>query len=96
MLLNAAHACLLRGAFRDASWACDEAFAAAAPLPHGSALGDALRAKALYRRAKAGAAEGTTESLEAAARDAAQAAALAPRDAKARACAPMGAGAAVF
>ena len=81
VLLNCA-ACVPQAgrAPAEGRWACDEALAA---LDAGGPACDAdgaLRAKALYRRAATWAAEGTTEGAEAAARDAAAAAKLAPKD----------------
>ncbi len=88
LLLNAASCCARAGRHGEARWACSEALAAAdALLPPAGQDGDAdaLRAKALFRRAAAAAAEGTAADDAAAARDAAAAAVLAPRDAQARA-----------
>lgn len=90
VLLNCAACCAAAGRPpSEARWACDEALAALAAggpaCAPGQAAGDAMRAKALYRRAQAWAAEGTTEAAEEAARDAAAAAKLAPKDPAVRA-----------
>jgi hypothetical protein len=87
VLLNCAVCCAAAGRPpAEARWACDEALTAlAAGGPACGPDGDAMRAKALYRRAQAWAAEGTTEAAEEAARDAAAAAKLAPNDPAVRA-----------
>lgn len=72
--------------FCDAAWACTEVLRACDC--NASTAADAhaaTRAKALFWRAAAHEADGTRAGLQSAARDAAAAAVLAPRDAKARA-----------